>query len=81
MSDDKITTPPPIDNLKVFAALCDARAQLWAAGHFDLHDAVDRLEQYRVKFKIDADTAQAIMAKSFAAVRDDLDGWVPGTRP
>jgi hypothetical protein len=67
----------PPDNLKVFVARCAARALLWQADALSLHDAVDELERARQQLGIDADIAELMMACAFAAVRDDLGGWVP----
>ena len=61
---------------EVFAALCEARARLWQAGEFDLHEAVDFLQRWAVRNKLvrayGQDAVQAIMARAFAEVRDDL---------
>ena len=56
---------------------CEARALLWQIHDFDLHTAVDALERLRRELGIDTDRAQTIMARAFAAVRDDLNGWQP----
>jgi hypothetical protein len=50
-----------------------ARAMLWAAGEFDLREAVDKLqadaEASGLVAQIGQDAVQAIMATAFAAVR------------
>ena len=46
-----------------------ARAYLWSAGEFDLHEAVDRLAADAERDGIPVDMAQAIMAAEFGAVR------------
>jgi hypothetical protein len=50
---------------------------LWQLGDVDLYDAVDELERLSRQFGIAPDTAQAILARVFAAARDDLGGWRP----
>jgi hypothetical protein len=73
-----VDTPSPQDNhLKTFQALCEARALRWQLAELELHDAVDWLDWWACKNKIDSARAQAIMARAFAAVRDDLGGWLP----
>lgn len=80
--------PPPSDNRKTplehFASRCETRAILWQLGYLGdaddpraLQNAVDELEGVRQFYGIDPDTAQLIMARAFAAVRDDLGGWRP----
>jgi hypothetical protein len=59
--------PTPFD--VVFRARCEARALLWQAGELTLHEAVDELERVS-RDRLDADSAQAIMAAAFAAVRE-----------
>jgi hypothetical protein len=49
----------------VFKARAEARALLFAAGEFDLHEAVDAL----AVSEIDTDVAQGIISHAFAAVR------------
>ncbi len=62
-----------IGPLRVFIARCEARALLWQAGEFDLHEAVDVLQAAAVRDGLVAgigqDAVQAIMAKAFEAVR------------
>ena len=58
----------PFDEL--FRARCEARAKLWQAGELTLHEAVDELERWS-REQLDTDSAQAIMAAAFAAVRDE----------
>jgi hypothetical protein len=61
--------------LKVFIARAEARALLWQAGEFDLHEAIDELQAAAVRdglvAAIGQDEVQAIMSAAFAAVRDD----------
>jgi hypothetical protein len=49
----------------VFKARAEARALLFAAGEFDLHEAVDAL----AVTEIETDMAQGIMSRALAAVR------------
>jgi len=57
--------------LEVFAARCQARAQLWCAGEFELRDAVDALQAAAIKLgliqKLGQDAVQRIMAEPFTA--------------
>jgi hypothetical protein len=66
--------PPPIDVLELRAW---ARARLWRIGELDLHDAVDVLQaaaaEYGLVNTIGQDAVQEIMARAFAAVRDNLN--------
>jgi hypothetical protein len=55
--------------LEIFKARCQARALLWQAGEFTLHQAVDELEACGRALQLDTDEAQAIMSTAFAAVR------------
>jgi hypothetical protein len=77
---------PKIDNRSrpindVFRALCESRALRWQCGDLELADAVDWLqaiaEQNGLIKQIGQDAVQLIMARAFAAVRDDLGGWRP----
>lgn len=56
-----------LDPLVVFKARAEARAPLWQAGEFDLHEAVDVLQAAAVRDGLVAgigqDAVQAIMAK------------------
>ena len=65
--------PDPVD---VFAARCEARAMLCAAGELDLHEAVDVLqadaEAAGLVRSIGNDAVLRIMATAMMAVRDDL---------
>jgi hypothetical protein len=65
-----------LDPLDVFVARAEAGALLWAAGEFDLHEAVDKLQADAVRDglveRIGQDAVQRILADCFAAVRDDL---------
>jgi hypothetical protein len=62
--------------LAVFTLRCWARARLFAEGEIDLHEAVDQLQANAVRTglvkQIGQDAVQAIMAETFAAVREDL---------
>lgn len=53
-----------------FQHRCEARALLWQLGDIDWHDAVDELERARLELKLDADLAQAEIARAFAAVTE-----------
>jgi len=70
-----------IDPVAVFIARAEARALLYAANEFDLHEAVDVLQADAVKSglinTISQDAVQLVMAGAFATVRDDLNGWRP----
>jgi hypothetical protein len=59
----------PVTAVDIFRARAEARALLWQAGEFDLHQAVDVLQQAAVETKlvvaIGEDGVQAIMAASF----------------
>jgi hypothetical protein len=75
----------PADPVAVFTARCAARATLYAAGEFELTEAVDPLQASAVACglleMIGQDAVQAIMAAAFEPVRDDLAGQddeVPG---
>jgi hypothetical protein len=62
------------DPVEVFRARCEARAALYAAGEFDLHEAVDVLQQEFAERlgliqTIGQDAVQAIMAAAFEPVR------------
>jgi hypothetical protein len=75
LAEPQADSRPAPDPLAVFTARCEARALLWQAGEFDLHEAVDKLQADAVRdglvAKLGQDAVQAIMAKAFAAVRDD----------
>ena len=72
-----IGAPPPIavrpDPVAVFALRCEARAMLWAACEFDLHEAVEKLqhdaERDGLVADIGQDAVQGIMAEAFKRVR------------
>jgi hypothetical protein len=61
--------------LAVFIARAEARALLWQAGEFDLHQAVDELqaaaERDGLAAEIGQDAVQKIIADAFAKVRED----------
>jgi hypothetical protein len=65
--------PSPVE---IFIARAEARALLWKTGELELHEAVDELQAAAVASGLVAelgqDEVQAIMAKAFAVVRDDL---------
>jgi hypothetical protein len=64
------------DNTLIFAALCSARATLYAAGELGLLDAVDFLQEWAVKnglvAAIGQDAVQQQMADAFYVVRPEL---------
>ena len=78
---DEARTIDPVD---IFVARCVARAKLYAAVEFELHEAVDVLqaaaERDGLVAALGQDRVQQIMADAFAAVRDDLD-VVPDAPP
>jgi len=55
--------------LAVFTARCEARALLWQAGKFDLHEAVDELQAAAVRdglvAELGQDAVQWLMAEAF----------------
>jgi hypothetical protein len=61
--------------LDVFIARAEARALLWQAGEFDLHDAVDVLwhaaERDGLVTLLGQDAVQRLMAEAFRKVRED----------
>jgi hypothetical protein len=63
----------PITAVEVFAERCEARACLFAAGVFDLHEAVDVLQADAVRGglvdEIGQGSVQTIMADAFSRVR------------
>ena len=65
-----ITAPSALD---VFIARAEARAILWQAGEFELHDAVDELqaaaERDGLVDWLGQDAIQQILAEAFGAVR------------
>jgi hypothetical protein len=62
-----------VDPLKVFVARAEARALLWQAGEFSLHEAIDKLqvaaERDGLVEAIGQDAVQAIMRDAFHRVR------------
>jgi hypothetical protein len=46
-----------------------ARAYLWHVGEYDIHEAVDPLQEAAERDGLDTDVAQAIMADAFAPFR------------
>jgi uncharacterized sporulation protein YeaH/YhbH (DUF444 family) len=67
--------PAPITKAAVFRERCEARAILWRASEFSLHEAVDVLQAdaERLVAEIGQDAVQEIMAAAFAAVRIGAD--------
>jgi hypothetical protein len=67
-----------VDIVAAFIARAEARALLYAANEFDLHEAVDKLQadaaRDGVVAAIGQDEVQRIMSEAFAKVRDDLPG-------
>ena len=65
-----------LDPVEVFRARCEARALLWRANEFGLHEAVDKLrhdaERGGLVERIGQDRVQAIMAAAFHTVRDTV---------
>ena len=61
--------------LEVFIAGVEARALLWQAGEFDLHQAVDELqaaaERDGLVTLLGQDEVQRLMAEAFRKVRED----------
>jgi hypothetical protein len=61
--------------LEVFIARAEARALLWQAGEFDLHQAVDELqaaaERDGLVTLLGQDEVQRLMAEAFRKVRED----------
>jgi hypothetical protein len=61
--------------IEVFEARCWARAELFAIGEYDLHEAVDVLQEAAVASglvaKIGQDQVQEMIAEAFAKVRAD----------
>jgi hypothetical protein len=59
--------------LEVFVARAEARALLWQANEFDLHDAVDELWAAAVRDglidELGPDAVQEIMSEAFGAMR------------
>jgi hypothetical protein len=60
--------------LEVFTARAEARALLWQAGEFDLHQAVDELqaaaERDGLVAQLGQDAVQKIVADAFGKMRD-----------
>ena len=69
---------PRPSSLAVFIARAEARALLWQAGEFDLHEAVDELQAAAVRDGLVAELGQdavvEIIAQAFAPVRDEHYG-------
>jgi hypothetical protein len=63
-----------VDALKAFELRCWARATLWAAGEFDLHQAVDVLQRAAERDglveQLGQDAVQRLMRDAFHRVRD-----------
>jgi hypothetical protein len=64
---------PAISPAVMFIARAEARALLWQAGEFELHEAVDGLQaaadRQGLLAELGQDAVQAIIAKAFEAVR------------
>jgi hypothetical protein len=65
-----------VDPLDAFKLRAEARAYLWVAGEYDLHEAVDVLQATAVRDglvdRIGQDAVQEILAAAFAPAPDDL---------
>jgi hypothetical protein len=63
-----------LDPIEVFCARCEARAILWTACEFDLHEAVDVLqadaERDGLVAALGQDRVQALMATAFHRYRE-----------
>ena len=59
----------------IFVARAEARALLWQAGEFDLHQAVDKLQADAVRdglvAKLGQDEVQRLLAEAFRKVREE----------
>jgi hypothetical protein len=70
-----------VDPREAFELRAWARARLFAQGEFDLHDAVDELQDWAVRIglveQIGQDEVQTIMSAAFAEVREDLRAAEP----
>ena len=62
-----------VDPIAAFAARCEARALLFAAGEYSLHEAVDVLQEYaeqsRLVDALGTDAVQQLMNQAFEVVR------------
>jgi predicted metal-dependent hydrolase len=58
-----------VDPVAAFKLRCEARAHLYSQGEFDLHEAVDALQESAPP-SLSIDAAQAIMAKAFKKLRE-----------
>jgi hypothetical protein len=69
----RIAPAPRPSALAVFIACAEARALLWQVGEFDLHEAIDPLqdaaERDGLVAKLGQNKVQAILAKAFEAVQ------------
>jgi hypothetical protein len=72
---------PRADLYQTFVALCQSRATRWQIGDLELGEAVDWLQrwarEHQLLIYLGQDNVQAIMARAFAELRDDLNGWIP----
>jgi hypothetical protein len=61
--------------IEIFVARAEARAMVWQAGEFDLHEAIDVLhaaaERDELIAAIGQDEVQRLMTEPFAQVRKD----------
>jgi hypothetical protein len=74
MTQPPADKPRLVDPLEAFRARCEARALLYGAGEFDVHEAVDVLQAAAVGSglvkSIGQDAVQAIMADAFRPIRE-----------
>jgi hypothetical protein len=67
-----------VDPLDAFTERAWARAFLWSAGEYSLHEAVDALQAAAIRSglirRVGQDEVQRIMAAAFAPYREGGDG-------
>jgi hypothetical protein len=67
-----------VDPVDVFVERADARAYLWAAGEYTLHEAVDALQHDAKRdglvCRLGQDAVQALLAEAFLSYREALNG-------
>ena len=67
-----------VDPLAAFELRAWARAYLWAAGEYDLHEAVDGLQAAAVRYglikRLGQDRVQALIAEAFQPFLEPADG-------
>jgi hypothetical protein len=70
--DQRRASERPLTATDIFGARAEARAALFAAGEFDLHEAVDALQAAAIANGVvgeaGQDAVQAIIAQAFASV-------------